>query len=158
MAPRRADQNRAGPNLVATARRDRLIMSSPIAPTFVKHCGAYQLARTVSFGLLTQSLVIVWYHLAGHHPTVVTDRRARARWNTTKTHPSYQDMLVKLRGVLIAAQYRVDPAPELTPQEKSRTSVWPGPMLPPLPEHETRVQDPKESNAGTRQEHPELPT
>jgi hypothetical protein len=73
--------------------------------------------RTVPFGLLAQSLVIVWYHLAGHHPAVVTDRRARARWYTTKTHPSYQDMLIKLRRVLITAQYRADQAPEPTPEE-----------------------------------------
>jgi DDE superfamily endonuclease len=73
--------------------------------------------RTVPFGLLTQSLVIVWYHLAGHHPAVVTDRRARARWYVTKTQPSYHDMLAKLRRVLIAAQYRADQAPEPTPQE-----------------------------------------
>lgn len=61
--------------------------------------------------------MIVWYHLTGHHPTVVADRRTRARWYTTKTHPSYQDMLAKLRRVLIAAQYRADQAPEATPQE-----------------------------------------
>jgi len=44
--------------------------------------------RTVPFGLLTQSLVIVWYHLAGHHPAVVADRRARARWYTTNRIPA----------------------------------------------------------------------
>jgi hypothetical protein len=91
--------------------------------------------RTVPFGLLTQSLVIVWYHLAGHHPAVVTDRRAQARWYTSKTHPSYQDMLVKLRRVLIAAQYCANQAPEPTPQE-SRPSAWPGPML----RHERETQ------------------
>ena len=46
--------------------------------------------RTIPFGLFVQSLVIVWYHLAGHSPRVVTDRRNRARWYATKTHPSYQ--------------------------------------------------------------------
>jgi hypothetical protein len=65
--------------------------------------------RTVPFGLFTQSLVIIWYHLAGHHPAVVTEHRRRARWYATKTHPSYHDMLVKLRRVLIAAEYRADP-------------------------------------------------
>jgi hypothetical protein len=29
--------------------------------------------RTMPFGLYTQSVVVVWYHLAGHHPTVVRD-------------------------------------------------------------------------------------
>jgi hypothetical protein len=36
-----------------------------------------------------RSLVIIWYHLAGHHPTVVNEHRRRARWYATKTHPSY---------------------------------------------------------------------
>jgi hypothetical protein len=62
--------------------------------------------RTVPFGLYTQSIVIVWYHLAGHHPTVIHDRRDHAPWYTTKRHPSYLDMIVKLRRVLIAAQYQ----------------------------------------------------
>jgi hypothetical protein len=64
--------------------------------------------RTVPFGLLVQSMVIVWYHLAGHHPSVVADRHGRAPWYTTKTHPSYMDMIGKLRRVLIAAQYLPD--------------------------------------------------
>ncbi|GAA5179100.1 hypothetical protein GCM10023322_08060 [Rugosimonospora acidiphila] len=61
--------------------------------------------RTVPFGLYTQSLVIIWYHLAGHHAHLVRDRRDRAPWYTTKKYPSYLDMIVKLRRVLIAAQY-----------------------------------------------------
>ncbi|MGF6889543.1 hypothetical protein ABIA39_009001 [Nocardia sp. GAS34] len=35
--------------------------------------------RTVPFGMLTQTLVILWYHLAGHSPAVVAERRRRAR-------------------------------------------------------------------------------
>jgi hypothetical protein len=62
--------------------------------------------RTVPFGLYTQSIVIVWYHLAGHHSSVVRDRRHRAPWYATKTRPSYLDMIVKLRRVLIAAEYQ----------------------------------------------------
>jgi hypothetical protein len=33
--------------------------------------------RTVPFGMLTMSLVVIWYVLHGHHPDNVTDRRAR---------------------------------------------------------------------------------
>lgn len=73
--------------------------------------------RTVPFGLFVQSLVIVWYHLAGHSPRLVTDRRRGARWYVTKTHPSYQDMISKLRRVLIAAQYRTDQVRDPTPEE-----------------------------------------
>jgi hypothetical protein len=34
--------------------------------------------RTVPFGLLTQSLVVVWYTLHGHHPHVTAERRHQA--------------------------------------------------------------------------------
>jgi DDE superfamily endonuclease len=74
--------------------------------------------RTVPFGLLTQSIVVVWYTQYGHSPDIVDDRRARAPWYRTKTHPSYLDMLVKLRRVLIAARFRASttqlPIPEET--------------------------------------------
>jgi hypothetical protein len=73
--------------------------------------------RTVPFGLMTQSIVIIWYHLAGHHPGVVSERRARERWYTTKRHPSYTDMIIKLRRVLIAAQYLPEVADQPTPEE-----------------------------------------
>ncbi|MCX4095767.1 SDR family oxidoreductase [Nocardia sp. alder85J] len=55
--------------------------------------------RTVPFGMLTQIPVILWYHLAGHSPAVVAEHRTRARWYTTKTHPSYPGMLTKLREI-----------------------------------------------------------
>jgi hypothetical protein len=74
----------------------------------------------VPFGLCTQSFVIIWYHLAGHHPTVVRDRRDHAPWYTTKRHPSYQDMIVKLRRVLIAAQYQPE-APDQPTHDEIRT-------------------------------------
>jgi hypothetical protein len=64
-----------------------------------------------------QSLVIIWYHLAGHSPGVVAEHRARAPWYATKTHPRYHDMITKLRRVLIAAQYRADPQVEPTPEQ-----------------------------------------
>ena len=62
--------------------------------------------RTVPFGLVCLSLVTVWYATAGHAPTDVAERRARARWYTTKTEPSFEDMTIKLRRVIIAAKYR----------------------------------------------------
>jgi hypothetical protein len=73
--------------------------------------------RTVPFGLHTQSIVIIWYHLAGHHPNVIRDRRHRAPWYTTKRRPSYLDMIVKLRRVLIAAQYQPEVPDQPTPEE-----------------------------------------
>lgn len=73
--------------------------------------------RTVPFGFLTHSIVIIWYHLAGHRPAVVADHRRRAPWYTTKASPSYADMIAKLRRVLIAAQYRPEVAHQPTPDE-----------------------------------------
>jgi hypothetical protein len=68
--------------------------------------GRKAVERTVPFGLYTQSIVVIWYHLAGHHPSVVRDRRDRAPWYVTKRCPSYLDMIVKLRRILIAVQYQ----------------------------------------------------
>jgi hypothetical protein len=73
--------------------------------------------RTVPFGLICFSVVTVWYALHGHAPAEVANHRARARWYTTKTEPSYDDMAIKLRRVIIAARFR-SPCPEqATPQE-----------------------------------------
>jgi hypothetical protein len=56
---------------------------------------------------------------------IVISRRARARWYTTKTEPSYDDMAVKLRRVIIAASFR-PPCPEqATPQEtRAVLAAW----------------------------------
>ena len=73
--------------------------------------------RTVPFGLICFSVVTLWYALHGHTPDEVAGHRVRARWYTTKTEPSYDDMAVKLRRVIIAARFR-GPCPEqATPQE-----------------------------------------
>jgi hypothetical protein len=81
--------------------------------------------RTVPFGLICFSVVTVWYALHGHAPQDVTSHRARARWYTTKTEPSYDDMAVQLRRVIIAARFR-GPCPEqATPQEtRAVLAAW----------------------------------
>jgi hypothetical protein len=81
--------------------------------------------RTVPFGLICFSVVTVWYALHGHAPDDVTGHRARARWYTTKAEPSYDDMAVKLRRVIIAARFR-GPCPEqATPQEtRAVLAAW----------------------------------
>lgn len=61
--------------------------------------------RTVPFGMLVQSLVIVWYAVHGYHPDDVLLRRQQQPWYETKTEPSFEDMLVKLRKTLIAARF-----------------------------------------------------
>lgn len=73
--------------------------------------------RTAPFGFLTMTLTILWYALCGHHPDVVSERRARAPWYLTKANPSIADMLAKLRRTIIAAQYQPRHAGAPTPQE-----------------------------------------
>jgi hypothetical protein len=73
--------------------------------------------RTVPFALFTQSIVTTWYHLAGHSPAIARDRRDRAPWYAAKTCPAYIDMIVKLRRVLIAAQFNPGVPRQPTPEE-----------------------------------------
>jgi hypothetical protein len=73
--------------------------------------------RTVPSALFTQSIVIIWYHLAGHHPPVVTSRRAAAPWYAAKACPSYLDMITRLRRVMIAAQFSPQVPRQPTPEE-----------------------------------------
>ena len=56
---------------------------------------------------------------------IVASHRARARWYTTKTEPSDDDMTIKLRRVIIAARIR-SPCPEqATPQEaRAVLTAW----------------------------------
>lgn len=77
--------------------------------------------RTVPFQFLCMTLAILWYAASGHHPDVVADHRARAPWYTTKTTPSFADMLAKLRRVIIAAQYH--PGQGRTPTPAQITQV-----------------------------------
>jgi hypothetical protein len=60
--------------------------------------------RTVPFAFLIQSLVTVWYADHGHHPGDTEDRRRYNPWYLTKQDPSFEDMITKLRRVLIYAQ------------------------------------------------------
>jgi hypothetical protein len=87
--------------------------------------------RTVPFGLICFSVVTVWYALHGHAPEDMASHRARARCYTTKTEPSYDDMAVKLRRVIIAARFR-GPCPKQATRKKPGPSSQPGPP----PEHD----------------------
>lgn len=81
--------------------------------------------RTVPFGLITLSLAILWYTDHGHHPGDLADRRATAPWYTTKTDPSIDDMLAKLRRVLIANRYLPQHHHKPTPEEiRAVQAAW----------------------------------
>ncbi|GAA4263916.1 hypothetical protein [Dactylosporangium darangshiense] len=73
--------------------------------------------RTVPFGLICLSLTVVWYAAAGHTPADAAEHRSRARWYTTKTEPSFDDMIIKLRRVIIAARFRPQPLTRHGPEE-----------------------------------------
>jgi hypothetical protein len=73
--------------------------------------------RTVPFGLITQTLVVTWYALHGHHPDIATDRRRDAPWYRSKTQPAYHDMITKLRRTLIAAKFLRGTPHQPTPEE-----------------------------------------
>ncbi|TDT98208.1 DDE superfamily endonuclease [Streptomyces sp. 846.5] len=73
--------------------------------------------RTVPFGLLAYTVTIAWYALAGHQPTDTDEDRDRARWYTSKTQPSFEDMTAKLRRVLIAHRFRNPRPHQAEPEE-----------------------------------------
>lgn len=73
--------------------------------------------RTVPFALTTQSLTMLWYATAGHHPSDATAHRQRAPWYATKTQPSTADMIAKLRRVLITARFQTSHPDKPTPAE-----------------------------------------
>jgi hypothetical protein len=74
-------------------------------------------ARTVPFELTTMTVAICWYANAGHHPDDVANARTLAPWYQSKVSPSVEDMFVKLRRVLIAAQFRPAHPRPATPAE-----------------------------------------
>ena len=65
--------------------------------------------RTVPFGFCVQTLVILWYATAGHHPDDLAGRRAAEPWYGQKTEPAFEDMLAKLRRTHIAARFTIVP-------------------------------------------------
>jgi len=77
-------------------------------------------ARTVPFGLITQSIVVLWYTHHGHTPHIAEDRRAQTPWYRTKTQPAYLDMIVKLRRTLIAARFLEGQQRTPTPRRNPR--------------------------------------
>ena len=78
------------------------------------------------FGLICFSIGTVWYALHGHAPEDVTGHRTRARWYTTKTEPSYDDMTIKLRRFIIAAQISQPMPLSRPPDKKLGPSSQPG--------------------------------
>jgi hypothetical protein len=60
--------------------------------------------RTVPFGFLVQSLLILWYTVHGYDPADIGARRILCPWYRTKTEPAIADMLSKLRREFLRAR------------------------------------------------------
>ena len=81
--------------------------------------------RTVPFALLVHTLVVLWYARHGHDPADIDDRRAAQPWYRTKTEPAFEDMLIKLRRVLIAARFSGShPAQPTGDQIRAVLAAW----------------------------------
>jgi hypothetical protein len=77
--------------------------------------------RTVPFALLVHTLVITWYARHGHDPADITARRQAQPWYRTKTGPAFEDMLAKLRRVMICA--RISGGSPAHPEPEQITAV-----------------------------------
>jgi hypothetical protein len=59
--------------------------------------GQRAVERTVPFGFLIQSLLVLWYACYAHDPADITRRRQMCPWYRSKTGPAPADMLARLR-------------------------------------------------------------
>jgi hypothetical protein len=73
--------------------------------------------RTVPFTMLVHTLIITWYARSGHDDADIARRRALQPWYTAKTEPAFEDMLAKLRRVMITAGISRTRSTPPTPQE-----------------------------------------
>jgi DDE superfamily endonuclease len=77
--------------------------------------------RTVPFALLVHTLIIIWYARHGHDPAGIDARRAAEPWYTAKTEPAFEDMLTRLRRVMICA--RISGGSAAHPEPEQITAV-----------------------------------
>jgi DDE superfamily endonuclease len=81
--------------------------------------------RTVPFALLVHTLVVIWYARHGHDRSDITARRAAEPWYPAKTEPAFEDMLTKLRRVLICARISGGSAAQPTPEQTTAVlAAW----------------------------------
>jgi len=81
--------------------------------------------RTVPFALLAHTLIVVWYARHGYDPAGIDARRADQPWYGDKTEPAFEDMLIKLRRVMIAARFSAaGPAQPTTSEIRAVTAAW----------------------------------
>jgi hypothetical protein len=86
---------------------------------------AHAVNRTVPFGLTTYTLIILWYAQHGRPTQDVTAHRIHSPWYTTKTEPSFQDMITTLRRVITAARLMpTTPGQATTEEILAVTTAW----------------------------------
>ena len=67
------------------------------------------------------TLVIIWYARHGHDPRDIAARRAAEPWYASKTGPAFEDMLTRLRRVMICA--RISGGSPAHPEPEQITAV-----------------------------------
>jgi hypothetical protein len=77
--------------------------------------------RAVPFALLVHTLVIIWYARHGHDPRDIQDRRQAEPWYASKREPAFEDMLTRLRRVMICA--RISGGSAAHPEPEQITAV-----------------------------------
>lgn len=81
--------------------------------------------RTVPFGMLARTLIVLWYARYGYDQAGIDARRADQPWYDEKTEPAFEDMLIKLRRTLTAARFSVaGPAQPTIGEIRAVTSAW----------------------------------
>ncbi len=81
--------------------------------------------RTIPFAMLVSAIVVIWYARHGHDPADIDDRREDQPWYTDKTEPAFEDMLAKLRRVLITARISGGSAAQPTPEQiRAVNAAW----------------------------------
>lgn len=81
--------------------------------------------RTTPFAMLVSSIVVIWYARHGHDPADIDDRREGQPWYAGKTEPAFEDMLTKLRRVLITARISGGSPARPTPEQiRAVTAAW----------------------------------
>ncbi len=81
--------------------------------------------RTVPFGMLVHTLIVLWYARHGYDQADIDARRDDQPWYADKTEPAFEDMLIKLRRTLIAARFSAaGPAQPTTDEIRAVTAAW----------------------------------
>jgi DDE superfamily endonuclease len=81
--------------------------------------------RTVPFGMLAHTLIVIWYARHGYDQADIDARRDDQPWYGHKTEPAFEDMLIKLRRTLIVARFSTAVAGQPTNDEiRAVTAAW----------------------------------